>query len=79
MGDSYARALLIQTAPESSDLSADSADWQTVQSLDRTLAVNGKFTETVLLNNAEGRYVRIYMTAKGLEPYGPSLYEVELF
>lgn len=56
------------------------ANWQTVGSLDRD-PVDANWTETVDLSgkNAQGRYVRLYMTGKHFPPYGPSIFELEVY
>lgn len=75
----YGKALAIQVAAAGSDLSAGSSDWHTVHSLNRSLEP-AQFTETITLASSESaRYVRVLATDKGLPPYGPSLYEIEIY
>lgn len=70
----YASKLLVQ-------VSGNGTDWTTVQSLDRalTIDVGQTYEETVDLSGYTGRYIRVFMTDKGFPPYGPSLYEIEVY
>ncbi|MFF2480161.1 carbohydrate binding domain-containing protein [Paenibacillus sp. NPDC058071] len=54
-------------------------DWVTVLSLDRVLNDPVKIDLLDLPSGTEGRYIRIYMTERGMPPYGPSLYEIEVY
>ncbi|MDQ8738571.1 discoidin domain-containing protein [Paenibacillus sp. LHD-38] len=75
----YGKALDIQVAAADSDLSSGSADWHIVHSLNRSLEP-AQFTESITLDNSvDARYVRVLITDKGLPPYGPSLFEIEIY
>ncbi|WP_339207823.1 carbohydrate binding domain-containing protein [Paenibacillus sp. FSL K6-3182] len=75
----YGKAIDIQVAAAGSDLSEGSTDWKTVHSLNRELKAED-FVETITLaSSAEARYIRILVTEKGLPPYGPSLFEIEVY
>jgi len=70
----YASKLLVQ-------VSDNGTDWTTVQSLDRTLTIDvgQSYAESVAMSGASGRYIRLFMTDQGFPPYGPSLYEIEVY
>ncbi|WP_246070747.1 carbohydrate binding domain-containing protein [Paenibacillus kobensis] len=70
----YAKGLLIE-------VSDNGTDWQTIQTIDRplTIDVGQSYEESVDLSGHQGQYIRLYMTEKGFAPYGPSLYEVEVY
>jgi len=70
----YAKSLLVQ-------VSDNGTDWETVESLDRvlTIDVGQTYEESVDLSGRDSRYIRLYLTEKGFAPYGPSLYEVEVY
>jgi beta-glucanase (GH16 family) len=76
----YGKSFEVQTAAASAtDLGADSAEWTTVYSAARTLGEDA-LKETVTLEEpAMARYVRILITDKGFPPYGPSLFEAEIY
>nr|WP_183602799.1 hemoblobin-interacting domain-containing protein [Paenibacillus phyllosphaerae] len=76
----YAKSVLVQAAGEGANLE-DESSWQTVETLSRELTFTGSYAETVELGDAaaEGRYIRLYLSDKGLPPYGPSLFEVEVY
>ncbi|MHA6485186.1 carbohydrate binding domain-containing protein [Paenibacillus sp. strain BS8-2] len=76
----YGKSFEVQTASASAnDLGAESDEWVTVFSASRALG-DSELKETVTLEQAaSGRYVRIRITDKGFPPYGPSLFEVEIY
>lgn len=74
----YGKTVLIQVADAGSNLAADSTDWHTVQTLSRELT-QATLAETIDLGGVQGQYVRVYVTEKGLKPYGPSLFEIEVY
>ncbi|MWC26895.1 carbohydrate binding domain-containing protein [Paenibacillus sp. MMS18-CY102] len=74
----YGKVVLIQVADAGSNLAADSTDWRTVQTLNRELTA-ATFAETIDLGGVQGQYVRVYVTEKGFKPYGPSLFEIEVY
>ncbi|CAM3170162.1 carbohydrate binding domain-containing protein [Paenibacillus lupini] len=75
----YGKTFDIQVAQPGADLS-DTNSWTTVKHLDRTLTGSGKIQDAILLDSpAVGQYIRVYVTTKGFPPYGPSLWEFEVY
>ncbi|MCL6456947.1 MAG: carbohydrate binding domain-containing protein [Gorillibacterium sp.] len=76
----YSKAFDIQVALATDDPSVGSEHWKTVKSVNRELTVNGKQEEAIGLDDeVKARYIRLFMTEKGYPPYGPSLFEVEVY
>lgn len=76
----YGKSFEVQTAAATAgNLGADSSDWITVHSASRMLT-DDALKETVTLQEpATARYVRILITDKGFPPYGPSMFEAEIY
>jgi Beta-glucanase/Beta-glucan synthetase len=75
----YGKTFDIQVAQPGADLS-NANSWTTVQHLDRILTGAGKIQDSIVLDTpATGQYVRVYVTTKGFPPYGPSLWEFEVY
>nr|WP_283094452.1 carbohydrate binding domain-containing protein [Paenibacillus sp. ATY16] len=75
----YGKSFDIQVAQPGADLT-DNASWTTVHSVSgQSLSADGLKQIINLDAPTQGQYVRIYVTEKGFAPYGPSLYEIEIY
>lgn len=75
----YGKSFEIQVAQPGADLS-DNASWTTVHTVSGQSLSGEGLKQTIRLEApAQGQYVRIYVTEKGFAPYGPSLYEIEIY
>ncbi|KAI7262499.1 hypothetical protein KC345_g9423, partial [Hortaea werneckii] len=73
----FARHVLVQTADT---LTNDPGDWTTIETLDRDPG-DASWTETVDLSAQaiQERYIRLYMTERDFEIYGPSIFEFSIY
>ncbi|GLX70186.1 hemoblobin-interacting domain-containing protein [Paenibacillus glycanilyticus] len=75
----YGKSFEIQVAQPGADLT-DNANWTTVHTVSgQSLSGDGLKQIINLDTPVQGQYVRIYVTEKGFAPYGPSLYEIEIY